>query len=265
MAARRSRGPRQSGTLQHGQHFLADRRLARDLVRNAGVTSGDHVVEIGAGTGLLTEELAARAGRVEALEIDPQLIARLEARFAGSDHVSVVCADSVRAPLPRHPYRVVANLPFGMTTAMLRRLLDDPAAPLLRADLVVQWGAAVKRARPLPSTLLTLSWAPWFELTVGRRIPRTRFRPPPPVDAAVLTVTRRPDPLLPERERAAFVDLLHRGFTRANRPVSETLTELMPRGRFKRVARELRVFPDARPTDLDAAQWAAIHRALHSR
>jgi 23S rRNA (adenine-N6)-dimethyltransferase len=196
-----------------GQHFLVP-RLAADLVRNTGVTRGDLVVEIGAGTGVLTSELAHRAGRVLAIEIDQKLVSTLRKRFAHDRNVRIVCCDALDVRLPDEPFRVVANVPFAHTTPILRRLLDDPGRPLLRADLIVQWGAAVKRCSQRPSTLLTMSWAPWYELTITRRLPQASFRPAPSVDAAVMTVTRRPDPLLEPRARDAFVRFLRTSFER---------------------------------------------------
>jgi 23S rRNA (adenine-N6)-dimethyltransferase len=196
-----------------GQHFLVP-RLAADLVRNSGVTRGDLVVEIGAGTGVLTSELAERAGRVVAVEIDGGLVAGLKRRFSADRHVRIVGCDVLDFRMPSEPFRVVANLPFGHTTAILRSLLDDPAVPLLRADLVVQWGTAVKRCSQRPSTLTTISWAPWWELTITRKLSPASFRPAPSCDCAVMTVTRRPDPLLDARSRDAFVRFVRDGFAR---------------------------------------------------
>lgn len=191
-----------------GQHFLRDARLCAELVRNAGVTRADLVVDIGAGYGALTSELVRRAGRVIAIEADPRLAARLRARFPTVD---VRHADATSVELPPTPYRVVANLPFAHTTPILRRLLAAGGA-LLRADVVVAWGWAVKRCSQRPSTLLGLSWAPWFELTVTRRLAPSCFAPPPSVAAAVVTVTRRPDPLLDPHEQAAFIGFLRERF-----------------------------------------------------
>lgn len=232
-----------------GQHFLRDRSLAADVVRNAGVGSGDLVYEIGAGTGILTGELAVRAGRVVAIELDVRLARRLRDRFPG---VEVVHGDALRAPLPDDPFRVVANVPFAHTTALLRRLLDNPGSPLLRADLIVQWEAAIKRASQRPSTLLTLGWAPWFEFTVSRRIPARRFVPPPRTDAAVLTITRRPDPLLDPSERNAFRGVLGAGFEGCGVPLRRTFGS-------RRCVR-LGLPKNARPADLDVAQWVALYR-----
>ncbi len=253
----RGRGPVRARRAPAGQHVLADRALAADLVRNAGVTSADLILEIGAGTGVLTEPLAARARAVVAVELDPDLAARLSNRFAGEPRVRVMAGDALRVPLPAEPYRVVANLPFAITTAILHRLLDDPAGPLLRADIIVQWHAALKRANPLPATLLTLSWAPWFEFTVTRRIPAAKYRPPPAVDTGVLTITRRPDPLLDPSERAGYLALLRRGFTRANAPLRRALPGAGD------ASRALGVPSGARPVDLDAAQWTHMYRLIH--
>jgi 23S rRNA (adenine-N6)-dimethyltransferase len=199
----------------HGRHLLVP-RLAAELVRNSGVTRGDLVIDIGAGTGALTAELASRAGRVLAIEVDDVYIPRLRTRFGGVDRVRVVRCDALALRWPSEPFRVVGNLPFAHTTSILRHLLDDPRTPLQRADVIVGWGFAVKRCSQRPSSLLSMSWAPWFELTITRRLPASSFRPPPSTDAAVMTITRRPDPLLGPHESSAFRRFLRREFERRN-------------------------------------------------
>ena len=119
MGEQRLRSRTRAGT---GQHFLVP-RLAADLVRNSGVTRGDLVVEIGAGTGALTCELASRAGRVIAVEIDPVLIARLRKRFARDRPVRIVGCDARDFRFPVEPFRVVANVPFAHTTDLLLKAL----------------------------------------------------------------------------------------------------------------------------------------------
>lgn len=99
-------------------------------------------------------------------------------------------------PLPREAWRAFGNIPFSLTTSILRRLLDDPAAGPEGADLLIQFEAARKRAAAHPGTLLSLGWGPWWELTLARRIPRLGFEPPPSVDAGLLVVRRRRPALL---------------------------------------------------------------------
>lgn len=205
------RTPRDERRRRLGQNFLrAD--LADALVADAVFSPADLVVEIGPGRGACTFALARRGVRVIAFEKDPAWAdaLRTEVRRRGLRNVMVVTGDALHARLPRRPFRVFGSLPFGSTTAILRRLLGDPGGPLLRADVVVQWEVARKRAATPPSTALSTAWAPWWTFEVGRRIPAAAFRPVPRVDGAVLHVLRRQPPLLPLRMAAAYVAFVER-------------------------------------------------------
>jgi 23S rRNA (adenine-N6)-dimethyltransferase len=198
-----------------GQHFLGSSRLASQLVADAGVTGDDRVVELGAGRGALTDALADRAGQVLAFELDPKLVSILAQRFASVRNVAVSRADARDVPLPANPYRVLANLPFGVTSAVLRRLLDVPASGLRRTDLIVQWQVARERVRAAsgpPIDLLGARWGPWWEFHRGRRLPADCFRPRPSVDAALLVVIRRAEPLLPPSASDRYSSFLARAF-----------------------------------------------------
>jgi 23S rRNA (adenine-N6)-dimethyltransferase len=195
-----------------GQNFLRPER-ADQLVNAATFVAGDLVVEIGAGRGALTYALARRGVQVVALEEDPQWAASLRREMGrrGLDNgVRVVRCDALDYRMPRRPFRVIGSLPFGATTAILRHLLDEPDSCLLRADLIVQWEVARKRAVMPPSTLLSTTWAPWWSFEVVRRIPAAAFRPVPSVDAAMLRVTRRDPPLLPPRMAKPYASFVRR-------------------------------------------------------
>jgi 23S rRNA (adenine-N6)-dimethyltransferase len=194
-------------------------------VRDAGLTRDDLVVDLGAGTGRLTAELAGTARRVVAVELDPGLATRLRGRWA---NVEVVEADAREVQLPREPFRVVANLPFAGTNEILRHLLDDPRVPLARADVVVQWGVAVKRALPWPSTVNGVVWGAWYSTRLARRLPRTAFAPPPSVDAAVLVFERRPAPLVPLELASGYRRFVARGFREGRRLVRAEPRQLDP-------------------------------------
>jgi 23S rRNA (adenine-N6)-dimethyltransferase len=170
------------------------------------------VVDIGAGSGALSMELARRGARVIAVEADPVWAGRLAglARREGDGRLRVVHADFFAWPLPDRPYRVVACPPFGSTTAIMRRLLDDPEQLLVRADLIVQWEVAHKRAAVPPATLVSTTWAPWWEFRPGRRIPAASFRPVPRVDGGVLTIIRRRPPLLPVAMASEYAEFVRR-------------------------------------------------------
>lgn len=188
-----------------GQNFLRP-ELARQFVAEADFRPGELVVEVGAGRGALTVPLAKAGVELVAIEFDPHWAGQLRAQLRG--RVRVVEADFLTVPLPTRPFRVIGSLPFGATTAILRRLFDDPLVPLQRADLIVQWEVARKRSAVPPTTLLSTSWAPWWEFRLGQRIPATEFRPVPRVDAGVLVAARRAQPVLPPVMAGAFSEFV---------------------------------------------------------
>jgi 23S rRNA (adenine-N6)-dimethyltransferase len=188
---------------QLGQNFLRA-EAARRFVADCALQPGELIVEIGAGAGAITEHLALAPVDVIAIEIDVIWAERLRERFADSRNVRVVAGDFFRFPFPRQPFRVVGSLPFSVTTDILRRLFEDPRTPLQRADLIVQWEAARRRAEVPPTTLASAAWAPWWDLRLGPRIPASAFRPVPRIDGGVLTVSRRTPAMLPETLGRAY-------------------------------------------------------------
>jgi 23S rRNA (adenine-N6)-dimethyltransferase len=234
-----------------GQHFLRSSKLAAELVRAAGIRPGDLVLDLGAGTGMLTAALLDRGASVEAIEIDTELATGLRRRFP---RVRVVEDDLLRATFPSEPFKVVANLPFGSATAILRRLLD-PRVLLESADVIVEWHLASKRASVWPGTQLSACWGAWFHLSVVRRLPRFVFAPSPSVDAGVLRVVRRSEPLVPSSECPSYQVFLARGYRDGLRAVAT------PR-QLKRLEAELGFARHARPRDLDASQWANLWRTV---
>ena len=257
MAGRRARSARPP-LPRTSQHFLRSRVVAAEIVRHADVCGTDLVVEIGAGHGVLTRELARRAGRVEAIELDAALATALRRRFASHENVRIVEGNALTLPLPAQDFTVVANLPFHATTDTLRRLLDDPSCRLRRADVIVAWEAAQKRARLWPSTLLGVSWGAWYALGVARRLPAACFAPRPSVDAAVLVVERRRRPLIPTDEWQRFRVFARAGFGRPR--LADGLAPFVSRRAFRRAADVYGFGRDASGRELDVYQWVGLYR-----
>lgn len=168
-----------------GWHQL-DPGAAHRLVAEAELPPGSFVLDIGAGLGAITEPLVDAGHLVLAIETHRGRAAELHDRFDG--RVMVVRADAADLRLPRRPFHVVANPPFGITAALLRRLLH-PGSRLVSARLVLD-ERAVRRWTG-PSAPGMVRWSAGFAVEPGPRLPRRSFRPRPGVDASVLVIRRR--------------------------------------------------------------------------
>jgi 23S rRNA (adenine-N6)-dimethyltransferase len=187
---------------------------------------------------------------VIAVELDPVWAARLRGRWP---NVDLVEGDAVLTPLPREPFRVLANPPFERTTDLLHRLLDDPRTPLRRADLIVEWGVAMKRALPWPSTANDVCWGAFYEASVSRYLPRTMFDPTPTVDAGVLVFRRRAVPLIPPDLAGRYRRFVGRGFRHG-------LASIVPARAISQLVGRQR-----QPRELDPHQWAELFRKQSSQ
>ncbi len=257
-----SKGRRGNNRRELGQNFLRDERVARRIVAESGVGADDLVVEIGAGGGMLTRELARTAGRVLAVEFDPHWASHLAKRFSGHENVRVVQEDASKMDLPKQPFTVVANLPFGATTSILHHLLDDPSSPLRSAHLLVQRQIALKHARPTPTTLKTLNWSPWYGFSAGLRLSADAFHPRPRVDACLMVAAKRGPPLVDARHRHAFRALVRRAFDGPGNAVGRTLRPMFTRTQIRRLAKDNGVDLGSPPSALTVHQWADIFRFL---
>jgi 23S rRNA (adenine-N6)-dimethyltransferase len=240
------------GRHELGQNLLVDRRV---VARIAALVPPGPVLELGAGAGALTRQLAVRAGDVTAVELDPGRVAGL--RRALGRRVRVVHADMLRFRLDGVP-NVVSNVPFGITTPVLRHLLGQRA--WTTAVLLLQWEVARKRAAVGGTTLLTASWWPWYEFDLAGRVPASAFRPRPSVDGGILVIRRRAVPLVPPAERAAYQRLVREAF-RGDR-LLPAIRQMLPAAHRRRATQDLTRW--TRPSELKANAWAALYESVSS-
>lgn len=240
------------------QNFLRDESLARRIVRDANIGAGDTVVEFGAGAGMLTRLLSRRAGRVLAVEYDPHWAGHLEKRFAGDENVEVMNDDALSVELPGEPFRVVANVPFNITTDILHKLLDDPASSPETTHLLVQSEVAVKHARRSPTTLKTLMWSPWYEFSASMRVPATSFHPIPDVDGRLLIAARRKQYLVAPHHKGRFREFARIMFTGRGRIVGERLRQVFTKTQARKLAKDIGFDRDDVPSSLTVHQWAEV-------
>jgi len=241
------------------QHFLRSPSFVERLIADMRIAPGTLVLDIGAGRGIITRALADAGCRVVAIEKDSRLVRSLGARFGGRANIACQHADALTFPLPREPYAVVSNVPFSITAALVRRLLDAPFPPD-DAWLIVQREAAMKFAGVPEETLFSLMREPRFTIDVARSISRGAFAPPPPVDAALLHAQRRPEPLLPPRSMEAWRRFVRQGFRSGAPDIRAALRPYFTRRQLVILSRDLRFDLRAPPSALTFGQWLAMFR-----
>ncbi|TDE08574.1 ribosomal RNA small subunit methyltransferase A [Jiangella asiatica] len=243
-----------------GIHLLRDPSVSRRMVRSSGSGPGDLVVELGAGTGALTGPLAATGARVIAVERHPRFVALLERRFAAEPGVRVVAADARTVMLPRRSFAVVANIPYAISTALLRRLLDPEETSIARADLLVEWGFAKRMTATHPRDLEVAWWQARFELSISGRVRPGSFDPAPSVDSAHLVIRRRAD--VSRRTARLARRLLQERYRSPGRPTREVLGAHVPKKRAHRLMTSTGIDPPAPAATVPTATWLALARDL---
>lgn len=245
----------------YSQNFLHSRRLVDDLVARSGIGADDVVIEIGPGKGIITEALAARCRHVLAIEKDPHHAAIVRRRFADRPNVTVFACDFLAFPLPETPYKVFANIPYRITTAIVAKLTSGIAPPV-DAFLTMQREAAEKLAGAGGASMISVGMAPWFALDIAHVFRRRDFVPQPAVESVLLRITRRPEPMLPWAARVRFGSLVEAVFTAWQPTIEQALRALCPKPVAAEVRRRLGRDLAVRPLASTVEQWVALYRML---
>ena len=218
-----------------GQNFLTDTNILQKIVDTAEIDDQVNVIEIGPGIGALTEFLAERAAQVVAFEIDHRLVPILADTLRDFDNVTVVNEDILKVDLAQHiqnfknpdlPIKVVANLPYYITTPILMHLIES-GIPFSEFVVMMQKEVADRiSAKPNTKAYGSLSIAVQYYMTakVAFIVPRTVFVPAPNVDSAILKMVRRPEPAVVVEDENLFFKVSKASFTHRRKTLWNNLT-----------------------------------------
>lgn len=256
------------------QNFLTDQRYLAQIAAAADLAADDTILEIGPGLGALTQFLAAQAGRLIAVELDDRLIELLRAQFVTQPHVQIVHGDILhlnpselvqkRELATPTPYKVVANLPYYITSAVLRHLLEAAQRPTRIVVLVQKEVAARICAQPGDLSLLAVSVQYYAEPTLVQQVPASAFYPPPKVDSAVLRLDVRPVPAVADVAVDAFFRVVRAGFSQKRKQLANTLSAGLHLSKADVIAtlERLGIDPKRRAETLTLAEWGLLCRVL---
>lgn len=254
-----------------GQHFLTDPNILAKIADAAFVAPGQIVLEIGPGLGHLTRVLAQRGAHVVAVEIDPNLAARLQSDFRDMPSVRILEGDFLARPprawlqqagIERQQYRVVANLPYYITSAILRHLLESEPPPVRIVVLVQREVAQQIAARPPKMNLLGVSVQFYGEPQILSTVPAGAFYPRPKVDSAIITIELKSPlpPVDPER----FFQMVRAGFSARRKQLRNSLSGglALAADTATRALVRAGIEPTRRAETLTLAEWLRLYSAL---
>ena len=252
-----SHGPKKS----LGQHWLKDPDILADIAEAAELTGDDVVLEIGPGLGTLTSRLLARANSVTAVEFDADLARKLPGQFPGKK-LTVVNQDILQFDLNQLPknYKVVANVPYYITSKIVEKLMTAENKPSIAVLLVQKEVSERIAAEAGNMSVLSVSVQIFAEAELDIEVPRQFFTPPPKVDSQVVVLRIRDNPLITSEDQRDFFRIVKAGFSAKRKKLRSSLSGGL--GIDKSVAEELLknagISPDVRAEDLSIEDWKRL-------
>lgn len=230
----------------YAQHFLRSPKLIHELVGHTNIKKRDLVLDIGAGSGAISSVLATRAGRVWAIEYEPRMAGKLRDNMARYDNVTVTKGDFLAMELPDEPYKVFANIPFHLSSPIVRKLTEADNPPEA-AYLIVQKQFAQKLLDTDRFTgQLGMMIGPLFTVRIRKPLRRTDYWPHPNVDTVLVELKPRPEPLLNRSELPKYRKFIEDCFSD-------------PR-KFARTPRTQAGLPEGiKPSEMRLAQWVHLY------
>lgn len=244
-----------------GQHWLKDRDILAAIADDAELLPDDTVLEIGPGLGTLTSELLRRAGRVVAVEFDPDLARKLPGQFPGKN-LTVVHEDILQFDLGALPagHKVVANVPYYITSKIIETLMTAENKPSLVVILVQKEVAQRVAARAGDMSILAVSAQVFAEAYLGVEVPREYFTPPPKVDSQVVVLRTREHPLVAPEDEKAFFRVVKAGFSAKRKKLRSSIAAglAISKPAAEELLRHADINPELRAEDLSIDDWLRL-------
>ena len=251
-----------------GQHFLFERGLVERMVRQAGVTERDTVLEVGPGLGILTSELLRKAHRVVAVELDRSLAAHLRAAFGDTPGFQLVQENALATSsddlfAEGEPFDVVANLPYSVGTAILRHLLEQPRKPRRLTVMLQKEVAERLTAEPPEMSVLSVATQFFAEPRMAFSVSPDVFIPPPKVESAVVILDVRDGPPLPIELQPLFFKIVNSGFRQKRKQVANSIADVLrlPKVGIAAWLTAADIDPTRRAETLTVDEWVILTRS----
>ncbi len=253
-----------------GQHWLHDSATLERICDSANVQAGDAVLEIGPGLGTLTRKLLARGANVTAVEFDRMLAVMLQNKVwdgcPPDASLTVIQDDILSFDLRQLPvdYKVVANIPYYLTSNLIR-VLCESTNPFSSAALLIQKEVAERVvAQPGQMSLLSVSAQYYCEVSLGVSVPRVLFTPPPKVDSQVLELKFRENLLFTDVDAKQFFRIVRAGFSQKRKTLLNSLSAglSLPKDETRKLLEQADITPNTRAQALSLDQWHKLYSQM---
>lgn len=249
-----------------GQNFLVDEEALQNIIRAADIKSSETILEVGPGLGVLTEELAKRAGRVVAVEKDENLLTILKHPLSHLEMVEFVHSDILKVDLSKYisgPYKVVANIPYYLTSKLFQFLLEKNNPPECLVLMVQKEVGERVIAAPGELSILGISVQVYADAEIAAYVPKTSFWPVPEVDSVVLKITPREK--YPEiKDKKLFFRILKIAFAGKRKQIHNTLGNglHLDKEKTNELLTKSGIDGVIRPQDLKIEQWIDLYKEI---
>lgn len=235
-----------------GQNFLVSRHALNAIIKAANIQDQDNIIEVGPGLGVLTQELVSRAKKVTSLELDKALIPILQENFANTKNLEIINTDALKYTPTQKQYKVVANIPYYLTSPLISHFLtqESQASSL---TLLVQKEVAEKICTKAKHSILSLQVQLFAKPKYIKTIPSTAFFPQPKVSSAIIHIT--PDPNVNSANAIKVLNLAKIAFSQKRKMLLRTLEKNLKIKTLPRIFEELNLNPKIRPEDLSIQEW----------
>jgi 16S rRNA (adenine1518-N6/adenine1519-N6)-dimethyltransferase len=255
-----------------GQNFLIDGNILKKIAAAAELTPTDTVIEVGPGLGVLTETLAAQAGKVIAIELDNNLAEILKKHFSVSAGVTVINEDILKInPADilgeQTEYKVVANLPYYITSAVIRHFLEAPVKPDTMVLMVQKEVAKQITAQPGEMSLLSVSVQLYGKPTLVDTVGAGCFYPAPKVDSAILKIAVYTEPKIPADDITGFFDIVRAGFSANRKQLPNSLSNglKVPKTDVIPLLEQAGIDPKRRAETLTIDEWGGLYKVFKGK
>jgi 16S rRNA (adenine1518-N6/adenine1519-N6)-dimethyltransferase len=253
-----------------GQHFLIDGAVLGIIVKTAELSSKDTVIEVGPGLGILTRELARRAGNVIAVELDNELASLLQRQLSSLANLRVVNTDILKVRLPqllggKSDYKVVANLPYYITSPVLRYFVESTPKPSLMVMMVQKEVGEAIVARPGKMSVLAVSLQMYSEPKIVSYVPAQSFYPQPKVDSVVLRFDMLAEPAVKVADINSFFEMVKYGFSSPRKQIHNSLAHGLgiKASVVAPLLKEADIDPQRRAETLSLKEWAKLYEVMN--